>query len=147
MSVETERLEKVAAEEREQLAVHLESLQHQIERAVDPKMIFERYPLPVLGVVMFAGVVLGAVTKGDGRRRDAQFKQQRISRDEAQTQTTWGEMRGAAVGMIASRLGDVLYNVVTRAWQSRFEADGDRLSEDVPSNRGNASGRHRSAST
>ena len=147
MSSQTERLEKVAAEEREQLAVHLESLQQQIERAVDPRMIFERYPLPVLGAAMFAGVVLGAVTKGDGRRRDAKFPQQRISRDEAQTQTTWGEMRGAAVGMIASRLGDILYNVVTRAWQSRFESDADRPEGEMPRNHGKAPGRSRSAST
>ena len=146
MSSQTERLEKVAAEERERLAVHLESLQHQIERAVDPRMIFERYPLPVLGAVMFAGVVLGAVTKGDGRRRDGQGRQQRMSRDEVQTQTTWGEMRAAAVGMVASRLGDILYNVVTRAWQSRFESDGDRPAEDMPRDPGNAPGRSRSAS-
>ena len=104
MSSQIERLEKVAKEEREQLAVHLDSLQHQIERAVDPRMIFERYPLPVLGAVLFAGVVLGAVTKGEGRRGTVQGRQQRMTRDEVQTQTAWGEMRGAAVGMVASRL-------------------------------------------
>jgi len=125
MSAHTERLERAAAEERERLASHLDRLQNQIEHAVDPKTLYARYPLPVLGVALVAGAVLGAVTKGDGRDHRPQERQPQRFRDEVKRQTAWGELRGAVVGMVAARLGDILYQVVARSLLARNESNGE----------------------
>lgn len=135
MSAETERLERAAAEEREELASHLENLQNRIERAVDPKMIYERHPLPVLGVVLVAGVVLGAVTQGDGRRRRVRGRTHRIL-DADQVQSAWGDLRGAMLGMVAARVGDMLYNMVSRSVRLRGERKAGTRVEHAPRRRG-----------
>lgn len=126
MSSQTERLERVAAEERERLASHLETLQNQIERAVDPKMVYHRHPLPVLGAVLCAGVVLGAVTNGGRRHRRPGRVQQFV--DGVREPSAWGELRGAMVGMVAARLGDILYDMVSRSLHmQRDERAADAL--------------------
>lgn len=144
MSSQTERLEKAAAEERERLALHLENLQNQIERAVDPKMLYERYPLTVLGAAMFAGVVLGAVTKGDGRRSRVQGRQRQFQ-DDVEKQTAWGELRGAVMGMVAARLGDMLYNMVSHRLTTSHEEHAEDTVNGAARHGGDDSGRVRTA--
>jgi len=139
MSAQTEHLERVAAEERERLASHLDKLQHQIERAVDPTMLYERHTLPVLGAAVFVGVVLGALTKGDGGRHTLPGRtQQRSHDDDGNKQTAWAEMRGAAMGMVAARIGDIVYDMASEKLNRWRAAHAEDEPEERPRRRPHA---------
>lgn len=121
MSAQTERLERVAAEERERLGEHLDQLQKKLERALDPAVLFDRHPLPILATALVGGVILGAVTKSDGSPR-------RRAHDDDETGRFRGgshrggflqdgmiQLRGALVGMLFAKIAEKVQDLASGA--------------------------------
>ena len=112
MSSQTERLERAAAEEREQLGEHLSQLQHRLEKALDPGLLFDKHPLPILATALLGGVILGAVTRSDGpSRRDA------LPRNDTHGRRGGGmlsdgvaQARGVIVSMALAKLAEMAHD-------------------------------------
>lgn len=113
MSSQTERLERAAAEERERLGEYLDQLQDRFEKALDPGMIFDRHPLPVLAAALVGGVVLGAVTQSDGPPRRFIDDDDRPRRRSGIVHDGWQQLRGAVVGMIVARVAEKVHEMTT----------------------------------
>lgn len=115
MSAETEMLERAAAAEREQLAMYLDRLQDRLEKALDPRIVYERYPMAVLGAALLGGVILGAVTKGDGSPRHRQHLDgtRGFTGGFAKPRGGFQNIGGAVAGMVASRIADLVYEFAT----------------------------------
>jgi hypothetical protein len=111
MSVQTERLERAAAEERERLGEHLGQLQHRLENALDPAAFFDRYPLPILATALVGGVVLGAVTRSDGpaRRLTTPEFDRSARRGGGIVSDSVAHLRGAVVSMALAKLADMAH--------------------------------------
>lgn len=119
MSSQTERLERVAAEERERLGEHLDQLQQKLENALDPAALYDRYPLPVLTAALVGGVVLGAVTQSDGPSRgpvthEGEHRMRRsTSPNGGMLRDGMAQLRGAIVGMLVARLAEKVQELTT----------------------------------
>lgn len=121
MSAETEMLERAAAAEREQLSVYLDRLQERLEKALDPRIVYERNPMAVLGAALLGGVILGAVTKGDGLPRHHQFTDSPQGQKPGFGRRGGGltNIGGAVAGMVASRIADLVYEFATEKLSTR----------------------------
>lgn len=121
MSAETEMLERAAAAEREQLTMYLDRLQDRLEKAVDPRIIYERNPMAVLGAALLGGVILGAVTKGDGLPRHHQMSNSPQGQKAGFSKRGGGlaNIGGAIAGMVASRIADLVYEFATEKLSTR----------------------------
>ncbi|MES3033514.1 MAG: hypothetical protein V4813_05905 [Gemmatimonadota bacterium] len=121
MSSQTERLERAAAEERQRLGEYLDQLQERFEKALDPGMIFDRHPLPVLAAALVGGVVLGAVTQSDGPPRHLADYDARPRRRSGIVHDGWQQLRGAVVGMIVARVAEKVHELTSSRRDDRDE--------------------------
>jgi len=112
MSSQTERLERAAAEEREQLGEHLSQLQHRLEKALDPAALFDKHPLPILGTALVGGVILGAVTRREGaQHRDATPRHDTHGRRGGGLLSDGvAHLRGAIVSMAFAKLAEMIHD-------------------------------------
>jgi len=110
MSSQTERLERVAAEERERLGEHLDQLQSRLEKALDPAALFEKHPLPILATALVGGIVLGAVTRSDGapQRLSASGQDGQARRGSGMLHDGVAHLRGAIVSMVFAKIAEMV---------------------------------------
>jgi len=110
MSSQTERLERVAAEERERLGEHLDQLQRRLEKALDPIALFEKHPLPILATALVGGVVLGAVTRSDGssQRLSTSGHEGRSARSGGMLNDGVAHLRGAIISMVFAKIAEMV---------------------------------------
>lgn len=112
MSIQTERLERAAAQERELLGEYLDQLQHKLEKVLDPAALFDRYPLPILATALVGGVVLGAVTRSDEpSRRHSMREESGRSRGGMSQRGGFmhdgiAQLRGALLGMLFAKIAE-----------------------------------------
>lgn len=121
MSSQTERLERAAAEEREQLGEHLSQLQHRLETALDPAALFDRHPLPILATALLGGVILGAVTRSDGpSRRDVTPRfDMHARRGGGMLSDGVAHLRGAIVSMAFAKLAEMAHDFTSARGDER----------------------------
>ena len=110
MSSQTERLERVAAEERERLGEHLDQLQRRLEKALDPSALFEKHPLPILATALVGGIVLGAVTRSDTspQRLSTSGHEARSPRSGGMLNDGVAHLRGAMISMVFAKIADMV---------------------------------------
>jgi hypothetical protein len=110
MSSQTERLERVAAEERERLGEHLDQLQRRLEKALDPSALFEKHPLPILATALVGGIVLGAVTRSDTspQRLSTSGHEARSPRSGGMLNDGVAHLRGAMISMVFAKIAEMV---------------------------------------
>jgi len=110
MSSQIERLERVAAEERERLGEHLDQLQRRLEKALDPAALFEKHPLPILATALVGGIVLGAVTRSDGspQRPSTPGRHDQVRPSSGMLHDGVAHLRGAVVSMVFAKIAEMV---------------------------------------
>ena len=121
MSSQIERLERVAAEEREQLGEHLDQLQRRLEKALDPAALFEKHPLPILATALVGGIVLGAVTRSDGasQRLSTSGQNGHARRSGGMLHDGVAHLRGAMISMVFARIAEMVQEYSSARTESR----------------------------
>jgi len=110
MSSQTERLERIAAEERERLGEHLDQLQRRLEKVLDPAALFGKHPLPILATALVGGVILGAVTRSDGssQRLRTPGHDGGARRSGGMLNDGVAHLRGAVISMVFAKIAEMV---------------------------------------
>ena len=101
---------------RAELGSNLRELEHKVKSLTDWESHFQKKPMTVLGIAVGGGILLAAALGGNKRRRRRPHRD--ISSDRPHSGTgqqamqAWDNIKGALVGVAASRFKDFVGEIV-----------------------------------
>ena len=113
-------IEAHIAETRTDLGSNLKELEQKVKSVTDWKQHFQENPMTLLGVAFGGGILLATMLgAGKGRRRERRFSNSTSSEPHGRTDhqkhkalETWDNIKGALIGVAATRFKDFLGEVV-----------------------------------
>ena len=123
-----EQIETHIEHTREDLGSNIQELEQKVKSATDWKQQFEKRPMTMIGAA-FGGGVLLATMLGSGRRRrsfhpsadtSSQTPHEGTDRQKHQALETWDNIKGALIGIAATRFKDFVGEVVP-GFKEQFE--------------------------
>ena len=143
MGETTGQIEAQIAHSRETLGSNLHELEQKVKAATDWKQHFRSSPAVLLGVAFGGGVILAAMM--GGRRRSGKSSSRNLSQPETLTGTsyqksqaleTWGKIKGALIGVAATRVKDYVDEIIP-GFNEEFRRSGEKTRETQYSGRTN----------
>lgn len=116
------QIENHIEDAREDLGSNLEELERKVKSVTDWKHYYAKSPMTMIGVAFGAGVLLAAVAGGKRPRSRRRFVSSRnleshelasgIERQKNKAMETWENIKGALVGVAATRVKDYVGEIV-----------------------------------
>ena len=124
-----DQIERHIYEKRNELGENIHELQQKVKTAVDWRAQFDRRPMTMIGLAFGGGLLLSMLFRGGHRshrssRRSSRERERResqpsesLSKPKAQewenkADSTWDNIRGAALAVVASKLGGLVEEVL-----------------------------------
>lgn len=146
MGETTSQIEAQIAHSRETLGSNLHELEQKVKAVTDWKQHFRTSPVMLLGVAFGGGVMLATML--GGRRRSGQGDRSssshaggaeplaRTSFQKSQALETWDKIKGALIGVAATRVKDYVDEIIP-GFNEEFRRSGEKTRETQYSGRTN----------
>jgi hypothetical protein len=117
MGQATSQIEAHIEDRRADLGSNLRELERKVKSITDWEHHFQKNPMTLLGVAFGGGILLAAALGGNKRRRGARnFSSPAADRQHAVTEhhamETWDNIKGALIGVAATRFKDFVGEIV-----------------------------------
>lgn len=129
MGENTDQIERHIQEQRDELADNFSELGNKVKSTVDWRAQFQQRPGTMIGLAVGGGLLLSALLKSrsrsnrkrsskDPRGSDGEISQPNIKSDwgsrpqKREASDTWGNIKGALVGVAATKFGTYLEQVL-----------------------------------
>ena len=107
------QIENQIEDARESLGSNLNELERKVKSVTDWKHYYAKSPMAMVGVAFGAGVLLAAIA---GRKRPRSHESRQlasgIERQKNKAMETWDNIKGALVGVAATRVKDYVSEIV-----------------------------------
>lgn len=139
MGQTTHQIEAHIENTREDLGSNLYELENKVRAVTDWKQQFRQRPMTMLGVAFGGGILLATMMGGKSRSRDRGYAR-RATESEAQVGSdyrkqalgTWDNIKGALIGVAATRFKDYVGDVVP-GFQEQFRRTEEKAKAIQPS--------------
>lgn len=141
MGQTTHQIETHIENTREDLGSNLHELENKVRAAVDWKQQFRQRPMTMLGVAFGGGILLATMMGGQKSRGRERAYARRAMESEGQVgsdyrkqeaQGTWDNIKGALIGVAATRFKDFVGDVVP-GFQEQFRRTEEKAKAIQPS--------------
>jgi hypothetical protein len=127
MGEKAERIERHIEQQRSEVRDNMLELKHKVERSFDWRAQVDERPLVMVGLAFGAGFLASALLGSGSSRPD--FK--RMSSDDSSTghepgSATWEVLRGAVIGLAATRLKEIVEEFVPGFQEEYRKAEAAR---------------------
>jgi hypothetical protein len=140
MGERSDQIEQHIQGQRNELGEHIGELQERVKRAIDWRAQFQERPMTMIGVAFGGGALLSALLRNKPRRHRGSTRERprderpsdfeaNDSRKSDRTSDTWENIKGAVVGVAATRFGSFLEQVVPGFDEEYRKRAGKSLSE------------------
>jgi hypothetical protein len=104
---------------RDNLGSNIQELEQKVKSVTDWKHHFQNNPMTMIGVAFGGGVLLATMLGGTQRRRSnpspermTEAPHARVDRQKHKAQETWDNIKGALIGVAATRFKDFVGEIV-----------------------------------
>jgi hypothetical protein len=120
MGQTTDQIETHIEQEREDLGSNLEELEQKVKSVTDWREQFKKNPMTMIGIALGGGVLLATMVSGKKRSRNGRSYgngavaeiPRAVSIEKRKVLDTWDTIKGAMVGVAATKVKDFLAEVV-----------------------------------
>jgi hypothetical protein len=128
MGTTTNQIENHIEHTREDLGANLQELENKVKSVTDWRRQFENNPMTMIGVAFGGGVLLGAMMNGAKRNRYTRRSSgpRAADRESNKTLQTWDNIKGALIGVAATRVKDFIGELVPDFHQHFDKAQSHR---------------------
>jgi hypothetical protein len=120
MGQTTDQIETHIEQKREDLSSNLEELEQRVKSVTDWRDQFKKNPMTMIGIALGGGVLLATMISGNKRSRNGRnYANSRaadlpgaVSIEKRKVLDTWDTIKGAMVGVAATKVKDFLAEVV-----------------------------------
>ncbi len=151
-----DQIERHIYEKRSELGENIHELQQKVKTAVDWRAQFNQRPWVMMGVVLGGGLLLSVLFGGrrdstrssspDDRWKREPYRSGNVQERDHKVNAIWENIRGAALAVAGSRLGNVLEGVLPGFQEQYRKRQRERQSSSTSRPNGPEMGMRRTAS-